>query len=348
MRCLALAQCCQDRGWQCFFLSRCQSDVLESCIRREGFEYVQYNMSHPNNYDYKRTLSLIASFNPEWIVIDGYFFTPDYLQALHETESKILVIDDDNLLPHYPVDIILNTGLDSDKLTYHNHPHTKLLLGPEFSLIRKQFIVQRHEVALSKNVATKILLTMGGSDPDNVTLHIVRALKKIKMEDLFVRIVLGPANLHFKSLKQEIQKSAFSNKRQCPTFRLEKDPNMAECMVWADAAISGAGVTCLELCYMGVPFVSIELAENHQSAAKKIEGFGACLNLGSIEKLNEDIITSTLKTFFYNQKTRHRMSECGRNLIDGKGCERIINCLESLSFNRCSSSIDKKKKNKQD
>ena len=45
-------------------------------------------------------------------------------------------------------------------------------------------------------LARKVLVTMGGSDPDNVTLQVVRALQQVGIEGLEITVVLGASYPH--------------------------------------------------------------------------------------------------------------------------------------------------------
>ena len=51
-------------------------------------------------------------------------------------------------------------------------------------------------------------------------------------------------------------------------------------MAWADLAISGAGSTCWELACMGLPAVTLVLAENQRAIAEQLNAAGLVLNLG--------------------------------------------------------------------
>ena len=52
---------------------------------------------------------------------------------------RLLVIDDYNHLDYYCADIILNQNLHAFGLSYLCEPYTRLLLGPRFALLRKEF-----------------------------------------------------------------------------------------------------------------------------------------------------------------------------------------------------------------
>ena len=107
--------------------------------------------------------------------------------------------------------------------------------------------------------ARKILVTLGGGDPDNITLKVLKALNRLELHDLEVKIIVGPANPHLESLKQELSFANFTSQILTDVKRM---PSM---MAWADLAISAGGSTCWELCFFGVPTIIIIAAENNRN-----------------------------------------------------------------------------------
>ena len=53
--------------------------------------------------------------------------------------TKLLVIDDYNHLPEYECDMLLNQNFGAEKYTYNINSEAKLLLGPKYVLLRREF-----------------------------------------------------------------------------------------------------------------------------------------------------------------------------------------------------------------
>src|SRR6202011_5942312 len=82
------------------------------------------------------------------------------------------------------------------------NPETRLLLGTRYALLRREFarhIDRKRQIPLT---AQKILVTLGGSDPNNVTLKILQSLELLNTGGLDVRVILGPAFPHKQSLER--------------------------------------------------------------------------------------------------------------------------------------------------
>ena len=115
-----------------------------------------------------------------------------------------MVIDDTAHLPRYDADIILNHGLDAQRLTYNCASDTLFLLGTRFALLRPEFQRWHGVVRHCPEVARKLVVTLGGSDAENTTLKIIEALEQISTPDLEIKVVVGPLNPHLAELQHAI------------------------------------------------------------------------------------------------------------------------------------------------
>lgn len=326
MRCLALAQRWQACGGRCTFLSRCESEALRSWIESAGFNFVPLSGSHPDSSDLRKTLLLLgqlSSLNPNaplWLILDGYYFDPAYQQAIRTAGHRLLVIDDNAHLKHYCADVLLNQNIHAERLDYCCDPDTLLLLGTRYVLLRNEFLTRQKSQTDVPEVARKILITLGGSDPDNVTLKIVHSLLRIEQPDLQFRVVVGPASPHFESLQKSVDPA------NCNLRILTSVKDMPGLMAWADVTLSAGGSTCWELAFMGVPVLAVVLAENQREIVKYLSELGVVADLDCISQEPEQTL-SRLLSLIHNQGQRSRMSRLGRALVDGRGSERVVDFL---------------------
>jgi UDP-2,4-diacetamido-2,4,6-trideoxy-beta-L-altropyranose hydrolase len=328
MRGLALAQAWHECGGDAIFLSDCESEGLQQRIRSEGFSLVVVERSHPDPADLKQTVDLLQSLRRnktgQWLVLDGYQFGPDYQEKIRESGSKLLVVDDYNHQSYYLADILLNQNIGAEHFQYACDPDTVLLLGTKYVLLRKEFLSRKDKMHIAPEIARKILVTLGGANPQNVMTIVIQALKLVDIEELEAKIVIGPSNHHVEILKRKIK----SDRTTEHVFQLVQDANMPELMSWADVAVSGGGSTCWELAFMGLPFLSIILAHNQVRIASGLDKFGAALNVGWYSDLTEKKLASHLAAFISHHKFRMDMSKMGCQLVDGLGAKRVIEILK--------------------
>lgn len=324
MRCIALAQAWQDQGGEVTFISHCESDALKERIQSEGFRFIALAHASPDPYDLQFTLSTLKSESvnqKNWLVLDGYHFTPEYQKAIRDEGIRLLVIDDMNHLPHYHADILLNQNIHAPDLKYHCDKDTTLLIGTRYVLLRREFLKYRDFKRQIPDRAKNILVTLGGADPDNVTLKVIEALKLLNEPDIQARIIIGPANPHQEMLRKAIAPANFKAEL------LTNLPNMPELMVWADLAISAGGSTCWELAFMGVPFLAIVLAENQRSIVFILDTKKVAINCGDGNKSTTEKFSKSFSNILCNKEERSLMSSQGTQLNDGNGSMRVYSSL---------------------
>jgi UDP-2,4-diacetamido-2,4,6-trideoxy-beta-L-altropyranose hydrolase len=143
-----------------------------------------------------------------WLVLDGYHFDDDYQRRLRRDGMKLLVIDDYAHLPQYDADLLLNQNAGSERLNYKVPQETMLLLGSSYALLRREFRgARRGKKADSAGQAGHLLITLGGADPDNVTLKVIEVLQQGELPAVMTKIIVGPANPHLALLQESVQHS---------------------------------------------------------------------------------------------------------------------------------------------
>jgi UDP-2,4-diacetamido-2,4,6-trideoxy-beta-L-altropyranose hydrolase len=326
MRCLALAQAWQDQaeaqGGRCIFAMVQPVPALERRLRSEGFEVVPVAASPGSPEDATQVAELARAHDARWIAVDGYQFSAEYHRRLKDGGRKLLLIDDSGHAGAYFADLVLDQNVSAtDNFYVHREPYTRLLLGPHYSMLRREFKPWREWKRQIAPVGRKILITMGGSDPHNLTTRVIDALKFLKIEEVEARVAIGGCNPNIES----VECNAVSGKLK---VGVERDvANMAELIAWADVAISGAGSTCWEVCLLALPGIVIHLAENQLPIAEGLEKEGISIHLGGSEDVTPESIARKLEWLLLSPQARQEMSERGRRLVDGRGVERVISAM---------------------
>ena len=328
MRCIALAQVWQRESGRVTFLSHCESESLRQRICQEGFKFIFVKQSHPHTYDLKQTIRRLENSHTgdvaPWFVLDGYHFDSEYQNAIRNAGYRLLVIDDFNHLRIYYADLLLNQNICAEQFCYRCGDHTIQILGPRYVLLRSEFSAWRSFDRKISDVGNKILITMGGSDPDNVALKVITLLQKLHLDELEAIVVAGANNPHFEKVQKACERSAF------PIRVIRDAQNMPELMARTDICISAAGTTSWELAYMGLPQANLVLAENQRNVADNLERLGLALNFGWHSEINGDDFLARLRELILNPERREIMSENGRRIIDGKGADRVLSTMADL------------------
>ena len=318
MRTLALAHAWRDRAGDVIFVSCCQSRGLVRRMAELARQVVTLDRAHPDPGDWEKTARILNAHGEAWVALDGYHFDGEYHKNIRALGKRLLVVDDMAHLDHYEADIVLNQNIDAADRSYSTAAFTRLLLGPQYILLRPEFV---ERIAPKRNIAgpaCRLLVTLGGADPDNMTLTVIQALEKINIDGFEAVIVVGSANPNL----QQIQTAG--NRSGLPMRVVYNAPNMAELMAWADLAVSAGGSTCWELAYMGVPTLAITMADNQQAVVKGLAKAGAIVNLGWHQDVSSAEIARAVQNLATDVDKRIQMQRCGRDLVDGGGAQRVL------------------------
>jgi UDP-2,4-diacetamido-2,4,6-trideoxy-beta-L-altropyranose hydrolase len=328
MRCLALAQAWKDAGGEITFITACQSEGLIERLSAEGFGIHRLAQTYPEPGDWDNTKHILASYPNAWVVLDGYHFNEVYHQRVKEAGHKLLVIDDMAHLKHYCADIVLNQNLNAERLYYSYELYTHLLVGTRYVLLRREFIAWRGWKREIPEIARHVLVTLGGSDPENYTLTVIQALDEIDIPGLEATVVIGASNPYYDVLE------AAAGHGRIPVHLIRDAKNMPELMAWADMAVSGGGTTVWESAFMGLPAVVLVLADNQEANAKHIEKQKAGRALGRAERISVQSLSESIVSVVKDLHLRTEISKNAQQMIDGQGVQRVITIMQETGLHR--------------
>lgn len=324
MRCLALAQAWRQAGGDATFLTVPDSSMLENRLKSEGMT-VKHLSARPGSYfDAAETTALAKEINASWVVVDGYQFDGVYQQVLKKSGLSLLFVDDYGHADHYYADLVLNQNIYAHEDLYTNREsYTRLLLSTRYALLRQEFLKWHDRNRKTSEQARKLLVTLGGGDPENVTAKVLEAVEQIKLAGLEVVVVIGGNNPHYGTLQSSIRNNSSD-------IRLMQNiTDMSEMMAWPDIAVSAGGSTCWELAFMGLPAVLLVFADNQEKIASGLDQAGVVINLNRHTEVSVEQVADILLKLIEDYKLRQEMSWRGRELVDGKGSARVVQTLLS-------------------
>ena len=320
MRSIALAEHWSEHVGRVTFVTSCSAPIIEKRIATSS-TLMSLPYRHPDPRDLSSLGALLSQHEPDqtWVAIDGYHFDAAYQGAIR-SRHRVLISDDFGHLPFYDADVIVNQNLDASLIPYRVKPDTRLLLGTNYVLIRREFLNHRMVRPAAPAQARRLLVSFGGADPNNVTLRALEAILT-SGEELETRVVLGPANQNVESLTALVQETRADVKL------LTSVSDMPSLIAWADLALGGAGSTSWEFAFMGVPLIVVSLAENQSGIAAALDRHGCALSLGPDDAVGADTIAAAVVSVTRDPHRRAAMSKAGQALVDGRGTARITASL---------------------
>ena len=320
MRCLALAQAIKSQGDRAHFaIASCPPMVFDR-LTNEGFTIHFLDSVEPGGVrDVQGTIHLFQQLECQWICVDGYQFGAEYQQQLRTAGCRSLFLDDYGHASSYSADFVLNQNSSAHDGCYQSrHAETNLLLGTRYTLLRQEFLNwHRWQRYIPERIGS-LLITLGGSDPENITTWILDALQAVDISDLTIVVIIGAANPHQDLLKVCAARSVHS------VQIVSNVTSMPHYIVAADLAISAGGSTAWELALLGLPSLMVTLADNQVAIAESLQGQGISISLGTPSQLEVKQFASVIQQLDRSVEKRQQMSDRGRALMDADGCDRVL------------------------
>lgn len=324
MRSIALAQAWQRSGGGSIFALAAGAE-LEPRIRGEGADFARIRAVPGTREDAIQTAELCGRWQADWLVVDGYHFSPEYRNSMRRAASRLLLVDDGEEPRGCECDVVVNPDPDASAAMYPDRDaQTVYLPGPQYALLRREFLGARAERADPPEMVKQVLVSMGGGDPNNVTLQVVDALEELSDLDLQATVVVGPSYRHVDALQAVVAR--FPGRARL----LRNVQNMPELMTQADLAITAGGGTCYELAYMRVPMFLITMAENHERAVRALAAAGAAMSVGWFSSLGKGALAAALRGVICDRDLRMKLAQSAARMVDGRGAERVVETMLAL------------------
>ncbi len=166
---------------------------------------------------------------------------------------------------------------------------------------------------------------MGGVDRTGSTLRVVEALKPV--HNISKEIILGRGFTHTARLTQLLEDM---NDGSFSCYQGVND--LGDRMSRADIVISAGGNTVYEMACTGAPGIILWEDEHEQLQGMDFSKKGSVICPGSGVTTSVEDITNSVRTLLNDVYMRRDMGRCGKELVDGRGTDRICNVMmESYS-----------------
>jgi UDP-2,4-diacetamido-2,4,6-trideoxy-beta-L-altropyranose hydrolase len=330
MRCLTLADELKQNGTDISFICREEPGNLISYIENRGYKVHRLPGEIDIEMDRRLTKEFLSKYEtkPDWLIMDHYDIDISWEYPVRKYAKKFMVIDDLANREH-DCDLLLDQNYSRNKNRYNRLvPENCIqLLGPEYAILRPQFQKANKNLRKRDGGVNRILVFMGGADSKNITSKTLRAIHMLGLSDIAIDVVIGNLNPYHDEIKTHASHMPNTN---CH-LNIE---NMAEMMVVADLCIGGCGTATWERCCVGLPTISIILAENQKSISDSLHKEGAIINLGWYYNVTEKNIKEVVEGLIDNPQKMVSMSDKSRMLVDGKGVGRVVDTISSIVDNR--------------
>lgn len=354
MRCLTLADILLESQVECHFICRGTPERLMTqivdrghlahmlptaanvCAHDSGLAASEEDLPQLAHYawlgvsqeqDASESAAVLQHLQPDWLIVDHYALDARWELAVRPLCSKLMVIDDLADRSHC-CDLLLDQNLGRQVSDYSAWVplHCEVLVGTGHALLRPDF-AQLRDYSLKRRAKPQLrqfLISMGGIDKENVTAQVLDVLKDCALpKGCRIWVVMGATAPWLDSVREQCALMPV------PTEMLVSINDMAQRMADSDLAIGAAGGTSWERCCMGLPTLTVVIAENQWSGALSLESAGAAELLGT----SSDIAARLPVALGNLQKDGRlaQMIDAAKNVADGCGARYVVGKLEQLA-----------------
>jgi UDP-2,4-diacetamido-2,4,6-trideoxy-beta-L-altropyranose hydrolase len=332
MRCLTLAGSLNRNGASVVFICRdLPGNIYDEVIKQKFKLCLLDGKGSGGDYnpedDAGATTGIIGNAGDvEWLIVDHYAIGGAWENQLRGSVKRIMAIDDLADRSHN-CNILLDQNLfDNPEERYGDllPPGSVNLLGPRYALLRPEFTVAREGLHSLTGTIRRILISMGGADPHNVTVRALLAIKALDNPDITVDVAVGGANKHMDEIR-EISQDIDGCNIHHPA------DEMAGLMAAADLCLGAGGSTTWERCCLGLPTLFIAGSDYEIEIARSADAAGIGKYLGKYNEVLPETIAREAESLFVDPGLIRLWSSNAAALVDGRGTERVCRAIMEYS-----------------
>lgn len=316
MRCLTLAGALAARGAACAFVAPLLVRGLIETFGPGGIATLD-----ALDATVEQVRAIADAYNPDWLVIDHYRLTLADERALRASGRRLMVMDDLADRPR-DCDLLLDPGYGRTAEDYRGlvSKAAQVLAGPRYALVRPEFAAARPQtLAARQGPVRRVLVSLGLTDVGGVTAKVVQALLPT-LGEVQLDIALGSAAPSLEAL------AAMTD----PRISLHVDaPDMARLTAEADLAIGAGGSSVWERACLGLPGVTVILADNQRDLALRMEADGLTVAVDSDRRDFAARLSAAYGRLAEDQVLRRTTAVRLAALSDGLGAHRVAEMMLS-------------------
>ena len=272
-------------------------------------------------------IQVLTSVNANILIIDTLHIKSmqDSINFTKTINCQVVIIVDNSEKKEFDVDVIVNGHPKQLDYNYENNSG-KYLVGPKYFIMDTQYSIR--QLTKPKETVRSILLTVGGSDHNDLMFRILNVIGKIK-PTIFLLIISSKATGYSNKLKSLVENNPN------PYKLLFDVPNLTPYWEQCDMAITAGGNTLFERIAIRCPGATICQLEQQMEIADTFENLGLNSNIGFGPELTDIALEEGIQFFIDSFDERLKQYEMSETFIEGKGLiylgDKIKNLLKDVN-----------------
>jgi UDP-2,4-diacetamido-2,4,6-trideoxy-beta-L-altropyranose hydrolase len=297
MRCLTLARALEALGGTCAFLAGAGVARILAAFAPD--------------------MAITQSEAAELVVLDSYRMGRE-VEDGWRARARALAVIDDLARPHH-ADLVLDPSYGRHASDYEA---PQVLAGPAFALVRPEF-AQLRQAAMARRggPVARGLVALGLTDVGGITGRTVQALLP-RLNGVALDVVVGSGAYSLPALE------ALAAEGRIGLHVDSRD--MAKLMCGADLAVGAGGASLWERACLGLPAITLIVADNQRDLAMKLDTAGVTRALDARWPGLEDRLGEAWDGLVADSAARVAMGDTSAALCDGLGAGRAAAALMGL------------------
>lgn len=217
----------------------------------------------------------------EIVVLDNYYYSTEYQQAIKDKGCKLVCIDDMHD-KHYVCDVLVSHGFSN--ISQFDSCASIKCIGPEWALLRSPFLKRTDNKQKRIN---QIVVNFGGADPYHITNKVLCILSNLNT-NYYIKAIVGT---------NTVLPNIISNKIKI--LKNLSAQQMADLFHSSLFGILSASTVCLEAMSCSLPLIVGYHVDNQKETYTAMADRGIIIPIGYLQKLTIDTLRKSIKALDY-------------------------------------------------
>ena len=323
-RCIGLCEALSQQGAQCQFLGSYSANG-EALLNHSNIKWDHLGVPSASLQDLERLNQRIMELQAQAIIVDSYKIDSSFIKSLCSQTTLKVLIDDSVLLSSYEADIIINSTIGAERISYplgstHKNP-PKILAGLAYFLFRQE-LAKLRQTAVTRPDVKDIAVAISGDSHLEVSEQVVRGITDFfdsshvrtpPHVNVFVPQNSGETPVNFRALAGHglsIQFTAFN-------------PMMVKALRDVDIVICSGGLTKYESLFLGKPTLTCARNAREHEDTREFALNGALIDMGLAVTLKPDDVKRALTRLLGDGQFRRQLSQHAYSMFIDESCKNV-------------------------
>jgi len=317
-RARSLCKCLKSGGFNPVILTLSPDYVVEEMNK---WDVTVCEIKNPGNESINNQILLNNEKHNSGILIQDIRNThAEDMKNLKSRNLTVINFDDLGCGREY-ADVLIDANLPENKNS--SCDGQLRLFGKKYMVLDPSYADINKSAKNINLIPKKIIVSLGGSDPRGLTVWVIEKLAQFfRTEKPEIYIIVGKGAKNKEDIESISIQSGFSY--------LHNVENMAQLFSECDLAIISGGVTLYEAACCGTPSIVLPQVKHQADIARGFESEGISVCPFDEIVIDEQSFIDTLESLCSNDILRAKMSERGKNVVDGEGARRISTIINDI------------------